>query len=878
MAAQQLNVRVGLIFDEKSLASIERQMRSSGQRLSKIGTDLSLSLSLPLAAFGVTAIKSAGDIESLTLALKSQLGTADAAAKELDKLTEAAKNPGLGVEQAVRGSVRLQGVGFAAEEARQVIIQMGNAIAATGGSAEELDAVTKQFAQMTSKGRVLQEDVSVLSENMPGLAQLMQKAFGTQSVEAIRAMGISGKEFVLQITKAAEELPRVESGIKNGIGNAIDSLKQSAAKVGFAINEAFDVTGAIENVSAAVLGLAQGFSELNPSLQSTVLGMGAMLIAIGPLIKAKGALQLASSQLVGTYNTLTGAGSLLGGITRTLYASFIALNTAAKAFVVIGLVTAVIALADSWGWFNEEATTAQKVQQSVNDAMKDAEASISAEKGAAQQLISVLQDETTSREAKAAALKDLQKINPVYFGQLKIENGAVIGLTEAYGLYISNLLLAAKAKKAESRLIEIDEKKSALLKSQIADQEKLNALSSQQTKPKEGFQNDSQILSGATSEAGAIAERITSSKNLISQLDLEAAEYDKIAKAGFEATVQARGTIKEVKTLGEVSTETKQKLKVLAEVLSDVANAAPKANLIDEDESAAKIEALRKGIVKLIDEGFKPASAEVLNLKTQLDALTAKPKDVVIDVITKPAGNTISPVTSETPSSPLPDIQPVDIAAPITAAAAALEKYAEAQSVVVDWQEKLRLGQIDFTSSFSELTQALIDKGEIMQGVFLAMGDAISQSAAQGATSFSQLGQAAAGAAAKIVRAYIQQGVAAAVAKALGSLPFPLNLAAGAAAGGIAAALFTKAIGSIGVKGFARGTAYAPGGTALVGEQGPELINLPRGSQVFPTPQTNQMLSGMGGGNVNVAGEFTVRGTDLVLVLERTQNKNERFR
>lgn len=33
---------------------------------------------------------------------------------------------------------------------------------------------------------------------------------------------------------------------------------------------------------------------------------------------------------------------------------------------------------------------------------------------------------------------------------------------------------------------------------------------------------------------------------------------------------------------------------------------------------------------------------------------------------------------------------------------------------------------------------------------------------------------------------------------------------------------------------FAEGTSYAPGGLALVGERGPEIVNLPRGSQVFP--------------------------------------------
>jgi len=58
------------------------------------------------------------------------------------------------------------------------------------------------------------------------------------------------------------------------------------------------------------------------------------------------------------------------------------------------------------------------------------------------------------------------------------------------------------------------------------------------------------------------------------------------------------------------------------------------------------------------------------------------------------------------------------------------------------------------------------------------------------------------------------------------------------AAIGIAAllAMITAAQSSIkSVSKFASGTNYAPGGLALVGERGPELVNLPRGSQVFPT-------------------------------------------
>ena len=50
---------------------------------------------------------------------------------------------------------------------------------------------------------------------------------------------------------------------------------------------------------------------------------------------------------------------------------------------------------------------------------------------------------------------------------------------------------------------------------------------------------------------------------------------------------------------------------------------------------------------------------------------------------------------------------------------------------------------------------------------------------------------------------------------------------------------------------FASGTAFAPGGLALVGEMGPELVNLPRGSQVIPNPRL--------GGEVHV--HVTVQGS-----------------
>ncbi len=45
------------------------------------------------------------------------------------------------------------------------------------------------------------------------------------------------------------------------------------------------------------------------------------------------------------------------------------------------------------------------------------------------------------------------------------------------------------------------------------------------------------------------------------------------------------------------------------------------------------------------------------------------------------------------------------------------------------------------------------------------------------------------------------------------------------------------------IPGYSRGTNFHPGGLAIVGEQGPELLNLPRGSQVYTNSETKDMLS-----------------------------------
>lgn len=66
----------------------------------------------------------------------------------------------------------------------------------------------------------------------------------------------------------------------------------------------------------------------------------------------------------------------------------------------------------------------------------------------------------------------------------------------------------------------------------------------------------------------------------------------------------------------------------------------------------------------------------------------------------------------------------------------------------------------------------------------------------------------------------------------------------------------------LGIPAHAAGTNFAPGGLSLVGEKGPELVNLPRGSQVFSNPITEKLLSGVRGGQTIIERTIVVRTSE----------------
>lgn len=325
MALSDLNVTLGLVTKsfEKELNKTQRQLGRFQRNIGNIGSELTNSISIPIIGAGAAAVSSFADIERSSKALETALGgNAEAARIELELLRKAAENPGLGFEQAIQGSVRLQAVGFSAEQSRRSLLAFGNAIALAGGTAVDLDGVSLALTQIASKGKVSAEEINQISERVPQLRKVMQETFGTTAGKEIEELGVSAEDFVRIVTAEFEKLPQAQNTLSNSFQNLGQTVRLALAGLGEEINAVFDVQGLVERISERVTSAIASFKELDDQTKRNILRFAAVAASIGPVL-------IGVSKLTGLVNVAVGGFGSLVNVAKLLPTALIALNNPA---------------------------------------------------------------------------------------------------------------------------------------------------------------------------------------------------------------------------------------------------------------------------------------------------------------------------------------------------------------------------------------------------------------------------------------------------------------------------------------------------------------------------------------------------------------------
>lgn len=304
---------------QRNMTKAEKSLFKTGAAIESFGRNMTRRVSVPIVALGVAVTKFATDLDSLKRGLTAVTGSSSEAERQLVRLRQAAKLPGLGFEAAVKGSIRLQSLGQSAEFSERVLREFGNAVALTGGGAADLDRITVQLAQMAAKGKILSQDLRPIIEAAPTVGKALRDAFGTVDPEEISKLGLSMDDFFNRLMSQMERGPRAAAGARNSFDNLFESLKLGAGAIG---TQLLPVT---TRLADGISKWADGLSELNPNVVKWGISLAAVAALAGPLTTLTGvilklglavrAIAVGAGGFAALAAIITPGGLLLAGLT-----------------------------------------------------------------------------------------------------------------------------------------------------------------------------------------------------------------------------------------------------------------------------------------------------------------------------------------------------------------------------------------------------------------------------------------------------------------------------------------------------------------------------------------------------------------------------------
>ena len=355
-----LIVRIGAStddFDKRVNASLNK-IKRFGATISEAGQALSIGFSAPVIAAGAAALNAAMQMETLEKGLAATMKSTTAAATELEKLKEVSKLPGLGLKEAVQGSIRLQTLGSTADESRRIMRELGNALAVVGGGKEDFSEVIRQLSQMAAVGKVTKENLDPIVERIPQIAAIIKDKFGAAALgdpaKTFERMGISAQQFIGMIVAELEKGGRAGGDLKTSMENLREEVFATAAEFGKSLVPIGKtvVKDVLTPMVERAKELATAFNNLTPETKSFVVEAaaagvalsGAVLI-IGTVIEKAALIGGALVKVIGVLGTLKAAVlAASGSFTTYLLAQSGIVAGSATAAGAIGLLAGALAL------------------------------------------------------------------------------------------------------------------------------------------------------------------------------------------------------------------------------------------------------------------------------------------------------------------------------------------------------------------------------------------------------------------------------------------------------------------------------------------------------------------------------------------------------
>ena len=462
-------------------------------------------------------IDAAANLERLRVGLVSIAGSAAAAEQQYARLIEVSRLPGINIENSLRATLQLQALGKSGEDAAEVIREFGNALALSGTAPRELNQVVNAIRQMSGEGKILQEDIAILTTRVAALVPHLKEAFGGTRAEDVRkffdALGVDESDqadrFLRIVLDRLKELPRAGETASNAIENLGDTTQRLQAAIGA------NFLPVVKQATGALEGLLMEI-EREPQLARTI----AILEALG-----------------GTFLTVTAAGVGLAAALPALIAAIASLGAPILVPIAIvgGLTAALVALkvasqdietqieqlAATFDELDEALRKNHEAIQSNQQAqVESAKSSLTIQRGAIQQHITLLEEERASieRSIEANRKRAEQGLLPIAstgesFGTQLDNANARLEVTQQRLQEVNDALRANEeaAVPIQKATVNIDTLTKAVtrLKTELEEETTFEGISQSITGDPAGFRQSAQALADIETLLKVNADRFT---------------------------------------------------------------------------------------------------------------------------------------------------------------------------------------------------------------------------------------------------------------------------------------------------------------------------------------------------------------------------------
>jgi hypothetical protein len=691
------------------------------------------------------------------------------------------------------------------------------------------------------------------------------------AIKSNRRLEDFGVTPMFNLKRLDDQIRTVKATLASGFKPAINQIKIAPTNTSIvSLSDAFErYKKNVAKSKVEVDALNASLARTGSAFRGTATGTNAASLALNDLSRIA---QDVPFGFIGIQNNLnpmlesfrrlkTEAGSTRGAL-ASLFSSL-------TGFGGIGLAVGVISSAftiyqNGVAGFNRSQKEAKEETDSFKDSVDAAASSVAQEASRVAQLVGVIENETSTKKARNAAVEELKRINPNYFGQLKEEKGLVENVGLAYQGYVQNLVRAAQSKIFEKKLEALLDRKIQL---------------GLEIDPN----NPGNVVAIAKSQAEEAADAFRDAYNIgdsvsdsIKVPDANGAMWDQygnfIGKEVKKGFVEAKPFF-DGKQFKKEAQAVDAEIKFVLDKLKELNQFQPTDNTEKTKKEVDLIRQRISALKELIDAGIdvKQNTLELRGLEIKLLLRDGKKEGFTADEIEQLIYQKMFPADDIKLARPLMVTVPVQatIQEAINEADPAGDNlegsiqrtYDKIVKAAEAARKKLEVELAKpMQGLVSSINGAMVDA---FAAVGNALGDLISgQDPLAGflnfiASALDQLGKA-------LIAFAIAEKLAI-DSLTLGPKGWAVALGAGIAA--IAAGKLIKTQLSKRNK-FADGGLVMGPTVGMVGEAGPELI--------IPLNRANQFLDG--GNSTNISGELTVRGQDLVLAYSRASGSQQRKR